>query len=126
MLFMRPYVLILLTLNIMVRVIHVRSKENPISDSLSRLQVAKTRVLPSGAGSKAYPSSGKPPSAQLEVRLSYLVGRAYTSSTVNRYQFRCNSSAAFCGEQGESSLPTEVSVIGKFLGSLFYQGYKPA
>ena len=55
MLFMRPYVLLLLTHNIMVRVIHVRSEENPISDSLSRLQVAKTRALLPGLDQRPTP-----------------------------------------------------------------------
>ena len=45
MLFMRPYVLLLLSKNIMVRAVHIRSEDNVISDSLSRLQVAKTREL---------------------------------------------------------------------------------
>ena len=43
--FLRPFVLLLMSYNISLRCIYVRSEDNSVSDSLSRLQIARSRTL---------------------------------------------------------------------------------
>ena len=43
--FLRPFVILLMSNNISLRCIHIRSEDNSVSDSLSRLQIARSRIL---------------------------------------------------------------------------------
>lgn len=76
-------------------------------------------------GAPGYTGSGLSLTDELGDRLSHFVSSAYAPSTTQRYQFRCNVFAAFCKDLGESPLPADTKVIGKFLTHLFINGRKP-
>ena len=107
-----------------MRTVHIRSRDNVTSDSLSRLQVAKTRELLPGLA-LSQPRSPTTFRLRLGQRLSALVERAYVPSTIHRYQFSWDASSAFC-ERGESPLPAKTVVLGQLLTSIFDEGKNPS